>query len=245
MARKRVLILHPSIVPYRTPLFSELAEKYDLTVWFGRKQEPHRSWNADIGEVNFGFRVLKSRALYGLVLAGPQWRQLKQGKWDLIIFADNFENIFNILEIVAFGLIRNTPVVAWSEHVLMSPSAKRIYLREAPRLESFRFLITRSIHKQIRKRVYKIVSAILSMCQTASNHELDSIGVPHEKRWTGTQVMPMADGGFDRLEEKRRINLVKHDTPGVTLLYLGYFRPEKNIMSLLNAFTANPPCTTG
>jgi glycosyltransferase involved in cell wall biosynthesis len=240
MHRKRLLILHSAIVPYRLPLFTELAKSFDVTVWFARKEDPGRLWGTDIREEGFEYEILRSWAFHGVVFTGPLWQRLKRGKWDAILFADNFENLFSISEIIVFASLSGTPVLAWSEHVEMGPHAKQLYAAAVSRSDYLGYKLSKSIHNRIRKWWYKRASAVLSMSGPLSDAELEGVGVHADKRWTGTQVMPMDSSGLAGIREKRDLKARTRDSErGVVFLYLGYFRPEKNIESLLDAFMEN------
>ncbi|MFO7976954.1 MAG: glycosyltransferase [Candidatus Hydrogenedentota bacterium] len=59
----KVLLLHNFLTPYRVPLFSELARRFDLTVWILGDVRRIREWPADAPENAFHWKILRHLSL--------------------------------------------------------------------------------------------------------------------------------------------------------------------------------------
>ena len=233
--QKRVLVLHNTVVPYRNAIFAEIGRTYDLTVWFTRRSDPARKWATRLDTEHFKYEFLSGAEIGGIVWTAFLWGRLGRGHFDAILYADNFENIPAILELNLYAQLTRTPILAWSEHILTDPDAARLLRASFPTAQYGRLLCSRVIHNVLRRRWYRRASAVISMSGRMSDEELRRVGVGSEKRWTGQQVIPV-DGEQDFAGGHAKPPVIGGPGARLTFLYLGYFRPEKNVKALIGAF---------
>jgi glycosyltransferase involved in cell wall biosynthesis len=215
------------VVPYRLPLFDRLTEEYEVAVLFGLERSPDRLWSTSLDGVRFSYRVLPAWVVGRLVLNPSLPFELFRRRPDVVIHAENVENITSLLVILALRRLLGYRLVLWVEHVPRTEANIR-----ATRTSSLRWSLTRLAMwamKAVRRQAYRRADALLSMSGAASDRFIAGLGTSRPV-FTGTQVVPRSIF----LPAPRREDR-DPDRP-VRVLFLGYLVPRKNIDSLIRAF---------
>lgn len=213
---RTVLLVHNFPTPYRMPLFERLGNIWDLTVWFCSPGEIGRKWSNSSTHIDgVNTRVLPSVRLGPLIVNYTVAFEAARAQVDLVVISDDLANVFASLCMTIVFKLRSIPVVLWTERVLGSVTF--------PGQSSIRHLA----YKWARKFLVCSADAIVCMSGEASVNEIKALTPRFPRIFKGTQVMP--------------INLLpprqpRPDGAAGYLLFLGYFRPEKDIPALVSAF---------
>jgi len=225
--RPRVVLVHNQVVPYRLPVFEEMAKAVDLTVLFCMGIANDRRWTPSLEGVSFMYRRLRGRRVGLLVLNVGVWRELRRARPDVYVLVDNHENLTTLALAALHARLRSRPVVLWSEQVPKTPRARRVFAAQFPRLV---FPVLEQIMRVFRRCLYTQSRVILSKSGTASDDFLHQAGVDRGKVMAGRQTMPASQLAEASDLPERFSGL------GPYLLYLGYFRREKGVHELVDAF---------
>jgi glycosyltransferase involved in cell wall biosynthesis len=219
-----VAILHNTITPYRLPLFEELNNYYDVEVVFCEKKGPSRKWSTSLKGFTFKSTLLKSRRVGWVVTNRGLIKWARHKTFDVYIVADNNENCISIATFVIIAKLKKKPIIVWSEH-----TERRVSELEKSGVS---YKLWKLAEAKYRKLLQKRAKAFLSMSGKYSDTFLINRGVDADKIFTNTQIMPKA-----LLPVPDNSKKVK--TPYV--LYLGYFRREKGVDTLIKAWNFIKP----
>jgi glycosyltransferase involved in cell wall biosynthesis len=226
--RVRVCIFHNMVAPYRLPLFERLGLDYEVIVLFGLERAADRMWTASLDEVDFDYKVLSAKLIGPLVFNPGLVAELGRRCPDVVIHADNDENLASMLVILALKRILGYRLILWVEHVPRTEAALRTTRARRNRFQWPLTCIALRLMTAIRRYAYRRADALLSMSGAASDRFIAGLGTDRPI-FTGTQVVPrgiLLPAGPPR------------DDPGspVRILFLGYLRANKNVGSLIRAF---------
>jgi len=218
--------VHNVYAPYRIPLFAELANHVHLDVLFCAGLGRDRiGWVAANG-LPFRHKFLRSLRVGPLVVNPGLWRELRAREADVYLLADNQENSLSILLTVFFARWRRKAIVVWTENVPKSSCARDVFSSKYPNLISSVFERVAAVY---RNWLYRNADTFASMSGASTDAYLVAAGVHPKCIFTGTQVMPSS------LLPEVEVG-AEWASYRPFLLYLGYFRPEKNVVSLVRAF---------
>jgi glycosyltransferase involved in cell wall biosynthesis len=229
MSRTRVCIFHNMVAPYRLPLFDRLADEYEVVVLFGLERSPDRLWSTSLDGVRFSYRVLPAWVVGRLVLNPSLPFELFRRRPNVVIHAENVENITSLLVIVALRRLLGYRLVLWVEHGPRSEASMRVAQASRRRFQRLLTQIALWSMRAVRRLAYRRADALLSMSGAASDRFIAGLGTSRPV-FTGTQVVPRSIF----LPAPRREDR-DPDRP-VRVLFLGYLVPRKNIDSLIRAF---------
>lgn len=232
MPKKKVLLVHNIVAPYRLPLFEQLGKLHDLTVFFCSFKTKDRKWQVEQTNASYQSVLLPSRTLGPFVFNFSALKYLRQQQFDVLIVIDNEENCFTNLLAVWLAKWRKKPYVLWSGHLL--PSKTVIWPIEFHKTVFHRWPI-RNIYEglinTIHRYLYQHASNYLAYSDMSKQY-LEAHGVAGEII-VGTQAMDKSL--MPAATEKKPL-----DSSKLQLLYLGYLRPEKGIDVLLRAVMKLP-----
>jgi glycosyltransferase involved in cell wall biosynthesis len=237
MKRPRVCIFHNVVAPYRLPLFERLAKDLDLVVLFASRKAGQRRWSVTLEDAGFAYRLLPALVAARLVINPTLPAELFRRRPELLICADNDENMASLLVIVALRRVIGYRLVVWTEHVPARPSAReRGVPTERAGLQGLVHDIQLSLLNRLRRGVYRRADGILSMSDGHSDRFIAELIGARPGVYTGTQVMPRS-----LLPEVSTPKSRTAQRP-LRVLFLGYLRPNKNVGGLIEAFVQ---CATG
>ena len=215
------MIVHNFPTPYRMPLFERLGTLWRLEVWFCSPRDQARNWSPGATDIlGATTRVLPRFMLRSMIINYTIPFDAARSRADVVILSEDPATIFTTLGVATICRLRKIPFLLWTEHVL----ASRALPGQLGPLAFLRHLI----YTAIRRLLVTHSAAVLCMSGMASVRELSSLTSRLPPTFTGTQVMPSA------LLPSRLQRTVRARTG---LLFLGYFRPEKDITTLVEAFT--------
>ena len=208
------------------PLFERLGELWDLELWFCSGGDLGRKWLTSPPHIpGARHRVLPGFLLGQSIINYTVGFEALRNRFDVVVISEDVANLFASLCVASASRFRGVPVVLWTEHVLGSTA----FPHTVTPLVRFRHPAYRAARKLLATRA----AAIVCMSGEASVDEIKHLTSRLPPLFKGTQVMPA------ELLPPREFTA---KPPGTHLLFLGYFRPEKNIPNLIRAFhdVANP-----
>jgi glycosyltransferase involved in cell wall biosynthesis len=219
----KVLIVHNFTTPYRLPLFERVGQSLDLDVWFCGTDEVGRRWGHSPLPALEKMRVryLPSRRVGHFLL---NWGLISPGAtrtYDVVILDEDIYTITASLMVALSCLLSGTPLVVWSEHVIGSSKRHRSPAARAGG----------SIYRVVRRLLLRQAEAVIAMSGEAAAEEIRALTAAPPRIVLGQQIMPeiLMPGPVE--EDRGRA-----DRPAVTVLFLGYLRPEKNVADLIACF---------
>ncbi len=222
MSLPRVLIYTNAVVPYRVPIFEQIAETTDLTVAFAREKANDRLWQVRLESWSFQHAVLAHRTVKlgnsAQIINPDLLRYLWGLDFDVAIVGNNRQTALSEWMIALVTLIRSRPLIAWTGIT----RGENRFARSGHRLQQ--------LFDLQRRLLFRRAAAIVAY-GTATRQLLTEHGMPREKIFAGTQVMPS-----DQLPPPR----TGSKEPGVTgktvVLSVNYFVPRKGLDILITAF---------
>ena len=213
-----MLILHNQISPYRLPIFERLNKEFKITVLFCEPKSPDRLWETEIiNKFNFHWKILKGKRIGRIILNNPVEiiRELKNS--DAIIIAETVETTPSTVLVLILSRVLKKKVILWTERI-ESPWVNR------------KFMGPKRILKETYEKVIFFMSNIVAAYSKKSREHALKIGASPGKLVEGVQVVPREV--YPQREQ---------EVPGIEkskrrVLYLGYLRPEKGVVYLVNAF---------
>ena len=217
-----VLLYTNTVAPYRLPLFERLSQTVNLKVLFAQGRTADRRWDTALDAYTFRYAILSHRALRlgnaTQILNPGLLSQFWRGNPEVAILGDNRQAAMNGLGISLAAWIRRSPIIVWTG---ITPGEINV---------------ARSVHvlqrlfAVLRRFLFRRASAIVAY-GTASRRHLVELGVPEEKIFSGTQVVPPTElppPGTDRaslgLADKK------------VVLSVNYLVPRKGLDLLIRAF---------
>ncbi|MBB4634538.1 glycosyltransferase [Longimicrobium terrae] len=112
----RVVLYHNMVAPYRHPLFTELARRVDLQVWFSVRATRDRKWSLEVPDT-YSHRFLDGWSMYAfnrpLIVCPGVVRDLERARPDAVIAVLTRSNAIDVLRICRWGRRAGVPVVLW------------------------------------------------------------------------------------------------------------------------------------
>jgi glycosyltransferase involved in cell wall biosynthesis len=222
----RVFFNQNIVSPYRLPLFEELDEDYEVTVWFHREEREKREWQPDLEDYSFDHRVLKGKKLGPLVLNPGLFFKLLGKDFDVYFINENPETFILSFAILLTAKLKRKPVVIWSEAIDTEKS------RELPDSLHKKVVVKtwRKFKEAYRRVLYRYSDRFVAFSEMAKDF-LNERGVQEEKIETQVQVMPE-----ELLPEPEDHNLDEKNSGKKMILSLGYLEERKGVQDLIEAF---------
>jgi len=128
-ARPRVLLIHNFLSPYRVPLFTELARRFELDLWILGDVSRLREWQGDAPADAFPYRVLPHLGMglgsrYNMILVNPTLPlELARHRYDALICCG--WDTPAVFYAACWARLRRIPFVLWAG----STPAERTWVR--------------------------------------------------------------------------------------------------------------------
>ncbi len=219
---RRVLIVHNYPTPYRLPLFARLGTLWEVEVWFCSPGSRARKWATESGDVDGAKVVVLPHFNIGQLLVNYTaiWRSALS-RADAVVICESPDNVLTSIVTALACHFRRVPVVLWTEHVLGSTEFQRKRVVSGA--------ILRRAYRSARKLILANADVVVCMSGNASVREIARLSSSLPPVIMGTQVMPQ------KLLPSRR-GRGRASAINSHFLFLGYFRPEKDIRVLIEAF---------
>jgi glycosyltransferase involved in cell wall biosynthesis len=199
------------------PIFEKLSKKIDTDVVFTNVTDKNRFWKNNLKNYKFRKVNLEKGRISSLITGIHLINKMIKKRYDLYIAGESPDSIFTLLILFTFAKIKKIPFVIWQgETKQYSFHTKNI--------------IKRAMEKIYRNSIYQMIDAFISYSKETDKF-LFSFGVPKEKIFTGTQIMPKELLPRPTIKQKPKEFLNK-----TVFLYLGYLNERKGIDDLINAF---------
>jgi len=217
-----VLLFTNTIAPYRLPVFQRLAHEVDLHVLFAQGKTADRHWKAQLDGYTFHHTILPHRTVRLGNAVQVIHPGLLQYLWrinpDAVILGDNRQTLMSELWIGLAALARRRPLIIWTGATPGEANVARTSRGLQWLLGLYRRLILRH------------ATAIVAY-GTATRRHLATWGVPMDKVFAGTQVVPAAQLPSPATD---RAGLGVADKRVV--LSVNYLVPRKGLDVLIRAF---------
>ncbi|WP_263842088.1 glycosyltransferase family 4 protein [Salinibacter sp.] len=214
-----VLIQYREMSPYRLKLFEILGATFDLDVYFCEEVSDMRRWETDIEKYDIEYSCGNGVNILGVNFNKELLKKCSLGRDVIVISGMNEKNVFSLLMAIFIGKVKGSKIVLWSGFV-----------------QSQWHLKNRTV-KNILGRIIRYIIAKTSDCCVLYGPETEKyfrqMGVKEEKLYEGTQYLPE-----DYLcnTNGRVPKVLRQHTGSDIVLYLGYFKEEKGIKYLIDAF---------
>lgn len=214
------------VSPYRLPLFEELNEEYDVTVWFHRENSKKRKWKTEQEKYSFDSQILKNIQLGPITLnPGFLWKLLRKD-FDIYFINENPSTFLSSFAILLVAKLKRKPAVIWSETIDTEKS------KELPNSITKKVPVKawRGFKEIYRKILFKFSNRFVAFSEMAEEFLIER-GVSQDKIEKQIQVMPenlLPSPENHDLKEKYHENKV--------ILSLGYLEERKGVQDLIEAF---------
>lgn len=201
-------------MPYRIPLFAEIAKLVDLTVLYSAKRSDERDWTVDTYQLAYAYRILSG---FYIKLPKPhynEWRTiwfnptlfftLWRLKPDVVI---GYEYSIPALTALLYSKLRGCAYITWSD---MTEYAER----ELSRGQRF-------TRKLILPRSQAYIGSSYATCANFKRYGIEDDRII---------LAPLAPD-FERFRA-----VTRSTTHPPMVLYVGYLNERKGVIHLLNAF---------
>lgn len=216
--KKKVLVLHNIVAPYRLPLFEELAKKFNLLVLFLQENDNRRLWDTSLNDKKFKWENIASPYIniFSKRLTFPRVKQLNRliNKHEIIILTTDAPNILIMLYAYFISSIYGKKIIVWSS------------LRKGYFINSYNDLPSRII-KFVFGFIYKKASSFIAYGVDAKKY-LISKGIDSKIIFIGTQCLLI-----DSSPTKNKSNL---NPEKIKVITVGYLNKLKGIDILIKAF---------
>lgn len=217
-----VLLFTNTIAPYRLPVFQQLAQQVDLHVLFAQGTTADRQWRAQLDRYTFHHIILPSRMVRVSnavqVIHPSLLSHLRHSDFDVAILGDNRQTALSGMWIGLAALARRRPLIIWT-------GATR---GEANIARSSRGL--QRLFELVRRLMFRHAAAIVTY-GTATRRYLATWGVPMDKIFAGTQVVPAA-----QLPPPAADRTSLGVAGKTVVLSVNYLVPRKGLDVLIRAF---------
>lgn len=214
------------ISPYRLPLFEELNEEYDVTVWFHRENSEKRKWETRPENYSFDSQILKN-IRFGPITLNPGflWKLLRKD-FDIYFINENPSTFLSSFAILLVAKLKSKPAVIWSETIDTEKS------KELPNSITKKVPVKawRGFKEIYRKILFKFSDRFVAFSEMAEEF-LIRRGVPQNKIEAQIQVMPEK-----QLPSPESHDLNKEYSGNKVILSLGYLEERKGVQDLIEAF---------
>jgi glycosyltransferase involved in cell wall biosynthesis len=223
---KKIFFNQNIVSPYRLPLFQDLDEEYDVTVWFHREDREKREWQPDLEDYSFDHRVLKGKKLGPLVLNPGFFLKLLRKNFDVYFINENPETFIQSFAILLTAKLKRKPVIVWSEAIDTEKSREL----PDPLLKKLLVKTWRGFKEAYRRVLYSYSDRFVAFSEMAKDF-LEERGVSEERIDTQVQVMPE-----ELLPEPEDHGLDEKYSGKKMILSLGYLEERKGVQDLIKAF---------
>jgi glycosyltransferase involved in cell wall biosynthesis len=210
-----VAIVTNEPAPYRLPVFEDLSQEFDLTVYFCRTTEEDRHWEPDLSKYGDWHKQLSFRRIGPLILNPDAYSTLVDGNYDAILVGDNARTIPTTVAALLAARHSGAGFGIWTEGIDTG-----YYHQQG----SF----SRPFVELFRQIIYSKSDICLGY-SNAAGRWLRTRQVEPTRIVTGTQVVPAQilpstppDSQFT--------------TDGTKVVSLGYLEDRKGVVELLHAF---------
>ncbi len=228
--KKKVLLLHNIISPYRNPLFEELSKKYDLTVYFCKENDLDRKWSTKLDGYTFKYKILAHKQIGPFVINPKIKKELKETEFDIYILFENPENTFTIKKIINYAKKNKKKLIC-----VNGRKDDDIYtlknLNESKNIiKNYIYKIIKYSYKKYREKIYLNFNSFVSYCNSSTKY-LISKNINSNIIFTGIQNMPESLLLKSKWKEKPKEFKNKK-----VIFYLGYLNERKGVNYLIDAF---------
>lgn len=181
-----VLIVHNVVSPYRLPLFEELSGRYDIDVFFCKRDSDNRKWDTSLDGYTFDYTVLPQFSIGPLFINYTLPLELLRNDYDAYIVGDTPNTLFAMLVLFVFSKLTGTPLVFWSGWIDTDYS-ERIHhqgFKNAVLVRAFR-----SVIEAFRCLTYPRVDGFISYTEKTDEF-LVRRGANPKTIYTGGQITP-------------------------------------------------------
>jgi glycosyltransferase involved in cell wall biosynthesis len=221
----KIFLLHNIAAPYRLPLFERLADEFDLTVGFCKKNKGFREWNPDLRSCRFEWSVLNGIQLGSIIINYGIIKHLLMNEYDVFIVGDNENHLFATMCVYLFAKIFGRPFILWSGQtdiqITQHTDPQSYHRRVAGDAADI-------IGEAYRRLLYSGSDAIVAYSTLTKRH-LTKRGVKSDRIFVGGQVMP-----------GECLQSVVGDMDGTgdsfVVTYLGYLQERKGVQFLIEAY---------
>lgn len=223
----RVALFHNIPSPYRLPLFRELANIYDLKVFFLQENEIGRNWNNDRGSFTFDSEFVTNISFLfknkNFVYNTNYFNKIRLFDPDVVILPDNNPNLLTTLFVSIWCKANRIPIVLWTEGYSYSNILGKGII----------FKLASIYTRMMRRLIYPLITCSVAYGKRSSQL-LSSLNIQKSKFFSGSQVYPpeliepfWSPPDFD----------LRFDNN--IFLFIGYFRDQwdrKGLFPLMEAF---------
>ena len=217
-----VLLFTNTIAPYRLPVFQRLAQEVNLHVLFAQGKTTDRRWEVQLERCTFQYTILSPRTIRlgraHQMIHPDLLLRLRHSDFDVAILGDNRQTALSELEIILAALARRRPWIVWTG---ITPG-------EADVAHSHRGL--QRLFGLYRRLRFHRAAAIVAY-GTATCRHLAAQGVPIERIFAGTQVVPTA-----QLPPPTADKAALGVADKTVVLSVNYLVPRKGLDVLIHAF---------
>lgn len=221
MSKKKLKVFHleHAVYPYRIPLFEELSNHFDLSVYLCRRKKSFRQWDASLPlNLSFETEILKNFSIGPLTINFTLPFRLLLFRHDVYTVA-GIDFITAIQFIVTFFIskVRGCPFILIDEFIETS-----WYSQVHPFKKKFRDIFS-SIF-------YKYIDAFVAWNKKAAQY-MEKQGVPQERIFIGPPFYPK--------EFLKEVNVSRETSPfqeRTVVFTVSYLLPRKGIDILIKAF---------
>lgn len=226
----KLMVLHYIIAPYRNPLFEELSKRYDLTVYFCKKNNKDRNWSTKLDKYSFNYKILPHKDRGPFVINPTLRRELKENNFDIYVAFENPENAFSILRMIKISGKKNKPFI-----LVNGRKDDEIYtlkgLKESEDIfKKLFYSFSKWAYKKYRDFIYKKSNGFVSYCNTSTNF-LISKNLSKKRIFTGIQNMP--ESLLPKPTWKEKTKKFKNKK---IIFHIGYLNERKGVNYLIEAF---------
>lgn len=213
--KKKVLLLHNQVAPYRLELFEKLSQIFNLTVYFCQTKSKRRKWGASLQGFSFKREILKNFVVKNLIINYTLGFKLLKNKFDVYVAGESPEVVFSTFLVLLASKLFRKPFILWSGFI------------EAKYIKTSK--IKNKVRKFYQKILYHHTDSFIAYGKKAKKYLIKN-GVAEEKIFIGTQTTP---------EKRVKQSIEKAKTKFKNkkiILYLGYLQKRKGVDWLIKAF---------
>ena len=219
---KKVVIIHNIIAPYKVALFNELSKLIpNMEVVFIAEKEKRRDWNIDYTKIKFPYTLLFKGSIdsvSSLAIATKTWRILDKIKPETSIICD-YSNIFGWISLL-WAKINKNNLIFWlastfddKKHFFPKEQIKHFFLKHfhlylAPGEKTKQYL------EYMKVESSKII--------------VTGYGVENDYYLQE----------YNKYKNQITVKTLKNINTSKNFLFVGRLSPEKNIISILQSFSA-------
>ncbi|TVT94418.1 glycosyltransferase family 4 protein [Haloferax volcanii] len=227
----KVTIYQNIIAPYRKPLFENLGESVDLTVYYSKSNNKDRNWNTSNKGQGYTSEVLNYIEIGPFIINYSLLKTVWKDDTDVIIATDTLQTVFTTVFLALYCSLGQTKFILWSEVFEDDHKFKRlpsmIHSIKNHRLRWVGLVFFKLFITVYRAVLYKCTNKYLAFSEDAKEY-LQSNNVAESQIYVVNQVMPK-----DQIPKSK----TKMEKPEeVVILYLGYLRSVKGVDILVKAF---------